>query len=414
MKKGNAVVSNSRRYITQNLFILTRTFYRLITDSDPLQEKPNKAVLWSILIFLPILMILVPILDIFLIFFLPGLHIFKPLFRAGWKYGLISSIGVTLAVAIITQYVFFIYSYQYQAFNLYLADEPRIYIQMELDNSYIIPSPSQYFSIDGFANDALFFAGKEIDDLDQRILDTELYFKRATFTKTYDPVEKANTLPNMPLIGTEGGLRSHLSLQISNGTIPTEDFEALALVTREFYNHSSIGVGSTIPLYAPISLNKEDSVRNPAAQTELNITGIVIIDEVRDYTFGNTGLAIPLDILFELEGGAAVVSWWKEAASILHDIAVTGGMATLYEDLFYDVRLINAFNIQSEINTLKLIIEELKQSYATFGITDLRVNSYLINLMQNFKDEYNLYQTFMFAFLSPIIVLTIILTVYAA
>ncbi|NPD87569.1 MAG: ABC transporter permease [Asgard group archaeon] len=414
MKKGNAVVSNSRRYITQNLFILTRTFYRLMTDSDPLQEKTNKAVLWSMLLFLPILMILVPILDIFLIFFLPGLHIFKPLFKAGWKYGLISSIGVTLAVAIITQYVFFIYSYQYQAFGLYLSEEPRSYIQMELDYSYIIPSPSQYFSIDGFANDALFFAGKEIEDLDQRILDTELYFKRATFTQTYDPVENENTLPNMPLIGTEGGLRSHLSLQISNGTIPTEDFEALALVTREFYNHSSIRVNSTIPLYVPIALDKRASLQSPAAQTELNITGIVIIDEVRDYTFGNSGLSIPLDVLFELEGGAAVVSWWKEAASVLHDIAVTGGLATLYEDLFYDVRLINAFNIQSEINILKLIIEELKQSYVTFGITELRVNSYLVNLMENFRDEYNLYQTFMFAFLSPIIVLTIILTVYAA
>ena len=137
-----------------------------------------------------------------------------------------------------------------------------------------------------------------MEDLDQRILDTELYFKRATFTRTFDPVENEYILPNMPLIGTEGGLRSHLSLQISEGRIPTDDFEALALVTREFYNHSSIRVNDTIPLYVPIALDKSASINNPAAQTELNITGVVIIDEVRDYTFGTSGLSIPLDVLF--------------------------------------------------------------------------------------------------------------------
>ncbi|MHA2357878.1 MAG: hypothetical protein ACXABK_03825, partial [Candidatus Heimdallarchaeaceae archaeon] len=360
MKKNNNAPKNSRRHLRQNLFILTRLFFGIIFGPDPKAKKRNLALQGVLIGLLPLLIILVPILDVFLIFFLPGLHLFRPLFKAGWKYALISSIGVTLAVSIVTQYVFFIYSYQFQAFDLYLADEPRTYIQVEVENVYVELATHQYFFFDNIANLAVDFI-----NMSHRILQTDLFFKLPAFTQVYDPINNETILPTMPLYGTEGRLRSFIGNRISMGSSPTNESEAVAIVTRDFLNHSTLENGSVIPLYVPISLDLEDSLTNPAAQTQVNITGIVILDEIPDYQLLNSDIGIPLETILELEGGAAIVSWWTYAGRILHDIEYTGGLASLHEDLFYDVTLIDAFDIQLEIDILKTISLELKDWYLT-------------------------------------------------
>ncbi|MHA1397520.1 MAG: FtsX-like permease family protein [Candidatus Heimdallarchaeaceae archaeon] len=421
MKKPNGIEKNKPTYYLQNVFILTRTYVKnlILEKNKSLKElkTQDKILYFFSLLFFPIAVLFLPLFDFFLLFFLPGLHIFKPMFKAGWKYGLISSIGVTLAVSIITQYVFFIYSYQFQAFGLYLADEPRTYIQIEVEDLTISTYRGQYQDFDHVASQAINYI-----NMSSRILQRDIFFELPTFTQTFDPLSNQTILPTMPLYGTEGKLRSFLSNRISEGVEPNNDFETVAIMTRDFYNHSQIRAGTNISLYVPISLDKKDSLHVDSAHTGngttakiVNITGIIFLDEIPEYDISNSLSGIPLENVLQLDSGAAIVSWWRESALIVHNITVTEGRATIREDLFYDVEAINAFDIQTEIDTLKLIGVQLKEWYLTLSsYTSVRINSYLVDLMEKFRDEYGLYETFMFSFLSPIIVLTIILTVYAA
>jgi len=404
--------SVSHNPLSQNLFMVTRAYFSFITSFSKMEEEEQINVLLKILSFVivPITIFLLPILDIFLLIFLPGLHLFRPLFKAGWKYGIISAIGVTLAVAVITQYVFFIYSYQFQAFNLFLAEEPRTYIQVQVESTYIQQSFHQYNSFDRIADIALNYI-----NMSDRFLQRDTFFKRGLFTKTFDPLTNKTILPNMPLVGTESKLRTYLTNNIAIGRAPENPYEILVVVSYDYYNHSSIRVNGSMNLYMPISLSKEDSLNVPDAYTTVNVSGIVFFDELADYNVLGSNIGIPLEYIFELDERAVAVTWWIHGAEILQSIVASYSLATINNDLFYDVTAIDAFHLEDEINTIKLIGVELKDWYLILeSYTQVRINSYLVDLLEAFQSEYNLYQTFMYAFLSPIIALTIILTIYAA
>ncbi|MCE7742131.1 MAG: ABC transporter permease [Candidatus Heimdallarchaeota archaeon] len=413
MKRDSNGLKKSRRYLLQNFFITTRSFYSFLFNSK-LAEMANYQRFMFILMWVlsPIILVILPIVDIVTMFFLPGLHLFKPLFKAGWKYALISSVGVTLAVSVITQYVFFIYSYQFQAFDLYLAEEDRRYVQVEVESVNIGATYDHYNSFARIAELAVEFA-----NVTDRVSQIDLFFRRSTFTQTFDPLYNESILPNMPLYGTHGKLWTYLEQNIANGTAPEpfSDDQVLVLMTRDFYNHSTIDPYSPLDLYIPVSLDIEDSLTDPGAQTVVNVTGIIFLDDLQKYNVLEYQYGIPLETVLELTDSAAVISLWPIAANRLHDIAKTVGTGDIIEDLFYDVTEIDAFKLQDEITKLKILGNELKESYLTFAAyLSVRITSPLINLIEQFRNEYNLYQTFMLAFLAPIIALTVILTVYAA
>ncbi|MCK4896188.1 MAG: hypothetical protein KAS47_05225, partial [Candidatus Heimdallarchaeota archaeon] len=326
-----------RNPLSQNLFIVTRTYFSYIISFSKKKDEDQFNLFWKILslVVVPIAIFLLPIFDLLLLIFLPGLHLFKPLFKAGWKYGLISAIGVTLAVAVITQYVFFVYSYQFQAFNLFLADEPRTYIQVQVESTFIQQSFHQYNSFDRIADIALNYI-----NMSHRVLQRDLFFKRGMFTRTFDPITNETILPNIPLIGTEGKLRTYLSNNIAIGRAPENPYEILAVVSYDYYNHSSIRVNSSMNLYIPISLTKDASLYVPDAYTTVNVSGIVFLDELTDYNVLGSNIGIPLEYILELDVRAAAVTWWIEGAEILQSVVMTYGLATINEDLFYDVTAI--------------------------------------------------------------------------
>ncbi len=411
MKRAIDIPRKSRRHIFQNFFALTKTYLRTLSETK-LSGKKDYQIVFDILLwlFLPVCVVVIPVTDVFLLFFSPGLHLFRPLFKAGWKYALISAIGVTLAVSVITQYVFFIYSYQFQAFDLYLEAEPRRFIQVQLDDIYIEPSYHQYNSIDNVARFAL-----EFIDMSHRVPQRDLFFRFPTFTQSYDPIDNVTSLPNMPLYGSDIKLRYFVENNIAEGYAAESNNEAIALMTRDFYDHTTIRNGSIISVYVPIALDKSASLPVPSAQTEVNVTGIVFLDEIPIYNVVESSLGISLEHLLGLEDNAALFSRWIPAANILNAITITGGQGSAYENLFYDLSLIDSFQIDQEINILKTIGIQIKEWYQTLsGINNARIVSYLVDLMESFKDEYGLYQTFMFSFLAPIMALTIILTIYAA
>jgi len=413
MKRDNNGLTKSRKYLLQNLFITTRSFTSYLTRTQGDALTSYQKLMYAIsLVFSPIILVILPLVDLVGMVFLPGLHLFKPLFKAGWKYGLISSIGVTLAVSVITQYVFFIYSYQFQAFDLYLADEDRRYIQAEVESVTIEVSYDHYNTFTRIAQVAI-----EIANVTDRVPQIDCFFRRSTFTQTIDPIYNESTLPNLPLYGTHGKLWAYLEQNIDIGSAPnpfTSD-EVLLLTTYEFYNHSSIELYELQNIYIPISLDLEDSLTDPGAQTPVNITGIIFLDEIPNYNVLEYAYGIPISTVLELTDSAALISLWPISAHRLNDIAKTYGTADIIEDLFYDVTLIDAFKLNDEITTLKILGNKLKESYLTHAeYLSVRVSSPLIDLIEQFRNEYNLYQTFMLAFLAPIIALTVILTVYAA
>ncbi len=413
MKRDYSGLKKSRRYLLQNFFMTSRSVFNTLFNTKISDlEKFQKIMYFLLWILSPILFVILPLVDLISMIFLPGLHLFKPLFKAGWKYGLISSVGVTLAVSVITQYVFFIYSYQFQAFDLYLADMDRRYIQVEVETVTIGATYDHYNSFKRIAELAVGFA-----NMTERIPQIDLFFRRSTFTQTFDPLLNSTVLPSMPLFGTHGKLWTFLEQNIANGTAPDpfSDDQVLVLMTRDFYNHSSIELYTQQKLYIPVSLNIEDSLTDPGAQTSVNVTGIIFLDDLPKYNVLEYQYGIPVETVLELSETAAVISLWPISANRLHDIAKTVGTGDIIEDLFYDVSQIDAFRLNLEITYLKILGNKLKESYLTFAsYLSVRITSPLINLIEKFREEYNLYQTFMLAFLAPIVALTIILTVYAA
>ncbi|MHA1204936.1 MAG: hypothetical protein ACTSSL_08325 [Candidatus Heimdallarchaeaceae archaeon] len=331
--------TKARKVFLKSLFIITRTFYNKIFQYTKIKQKietRKNNIKYAIGALISIIFIwLIPfllLLDFLLILFLPSLHIFKPMFKAGWKFNLITTVGVVLAVSIISQYVFFIYSYQYQAFELYLEDE----------------SYTQTYLIDRIADVTI----QEMN-LTNNILQRDLFFKRGTFTSTYDPIAKQTYLPNLPLVGLTDRLSLFLSNHLTQGRFPERYGEVLVFLTSNFYNHSTIRINSTISLYIPISLLKQASLSVPQAQTEVTVTGIAIADNLTDFSVIGSNKGIPFDIFLNLYEGNAVLAPWIVAARILSSIQLTYGFASIYENLFYDIGTIDTFNLDEEIAKLK-------------------------------------------------------------
>ncbi|MHA1116671.1 MAG: hypothetical protein ACTSPJ_10930, partial [Candidatus Heimdallarchaeaceae archaeon] len=360
--------TKARKVFLKSLFIITRTFYNKIFQYTKIKQKietRKNNIKYAIGALISIIFIwLIPfllLLDFLLILFLPSLHIFKPMFKAGWKFNLITTVGVVLAVSIISQYVFFIYSYQYQAFELYLEDEPRTFIQAQIDSVYIQPSYTQTYLIDRIADVTI----QEMN-LTNNILQRDLFFKRGTFTY----------LPNLPLVGLTDRLSLFLSNHLTQGRFPERYGEVLVFLTSNFYNHSTIRINSTISLYIPISLLKQASLSVPQAQTEVTVTGIAIADNLTDFSVIGSNKGIPFDIFLNLYEGNAVLAPWIVAARILSSIQLTYGFASIYENLFYDIGTIDTFNLDEEIAKLKELAINLKDSYLQMGgYTGVDINS---------------------------------------
>lgn len=401
---------NIFKLIIENTFLVTKSYFQKLNLI--FQKDVNVDLLQIVFLvgFLPIILPIVVILDVVMLFFAPGLHLFQPMFKAGWKYAIISAIGVTLAVSIITQYVFFIYSYQYRAFDLFIEEEPRTYIQVKAEYTTVFPEFPLFHYFDRIADQAI--ADMNLTDY---FLQHDIFFKRGTFTSDYDPVTGTGSLPNSPLIGTYGKLLDFIYTNIANGSVPKELNEVLVLMTSDYYEHSSIRVNSTVKLYIPIALAKESSFADPGAQTTAKVTGIVFIDQIPEYHITGSDRTIPLETILELESNLAFVSYWYAAAGILDSIQKTYNLANVMDNLFYDITKIDSFNLQQEINKIKQIGVTLKEWYSFLGnYQDIDINSYLVELLEEFRDEYNLYQIFMFSFLTPIIILSTILTSYAS
>ncbi|MHA1854181.1 MAG: FtsX-like permease family protein, partial [Candidatus Heimdallarchaeaceae archaeon] len=399
------------RIIWDNLFLITKNYFHNLSAVSSSKTENNFS-FEAVFLFglFPILFPIILVVDIFSILFVPGLHLFRPLFKAGWKYALISAIGVTLAVSIITQYVFFIYSYQYKAFDLFLEEEPRTYIQVKAESTTIYTDFPLFHYFDRVAQLAI-----EDMNLTENFLQHDIFFKRGTFTTDYDPLTQVSSLPNAPLIGTEGKLRDFIYTHIANGTVPSLLNETLVLMTSDYYEHSSIRVNSTLKLYIPVSLSKESSFSDPGAQTTIKVTGIVFLDQIPEYHITGTDRTIPLETILELEGNLAFISDWYASANILDNIAKTYNLADLSDDLFYDISKIDSFKLEKEISQIKQISLKLKEWYSRLSnYQNIDINSFLVDLLEQFRDEYNLYQIFMFSFLVPIIALTTILTSYAS
>ncbi|MHA1304120.1 MAG: FtsX-like permease family protein, partial [Candidatus Heimdallarchaeaceae archaeon] len=405
----------ARNVFLKSIFGIIRSFYQIMFRLLGFKHSEQSKFLVILLtlgisIVFSWLIVLLFIIDLFLILFLPSLHIFKPLFKAGWKYGLITAIGVTLAVSIISQYVFFIYSYQYQAFDLYLKDEPRTFIQVQIDSVHIQSSYTQPYLIDRIAERSL-----EEMNVSENFLQRDLFFRRGTFTDTWDPITKESYLPNLPLFGVNDRMGLFLSNHLTQGSYPLSYNEVIVLLTEDFYRHSTIRVNSTIRLYIPVSLQKQASISSPGAQTQVKVSGIIFIDNLTDFSIIGSSKGIPFEYLLGLMDSGAVIAPWITGAKILENIELTYGYASIFENLFYDITTIDTFDLDSEINKLKQITIKLEEAYFQLGgYTGVDINSYLLESIEDFQEEYNLYQIFMFAFLAPIIILTLILTIYAA
>ncbi len=404
-----------KEVILGSFFIILRSFYGTILHHLKLNRAETKKITkLSIDFLITIVFIwLIPFLiigDIFLLLFVPSLHIFKPLFKAGWKYGLVTAIGVTLAVSIISQYVFFIYSYQYQAFDLYIKDEPKTFMQVQIDSAHIDYSYAQPYLIDRIAS-------KTIEEMNVtgNFLDQDIFFKRGTFTQTADPITNKTYLPNLPFYGVGNKLALFLSQHLVSGDFPKNSHEAIAVLSNNYYRHSSIRVNSRINIYIAVGLSKDSSLNVAAARTYLDITGIVIIDNLTNVAITADSKSIPLKDILGLDQGGAVITSWALGARTLKDIQLTYGFASVFENLFFNVKTIDTFHLNAEIDKLKLLALKLEENYYRLGgYTSVDINSYLIDLLEAFQDEYNLYQIFMFSFLAPLIILTLILTIYAA
>jgi len=268
-------------------------------------------------------------------------------------------------------------------FETYISNVPGTNIQVEVKTLEIIESPSQNFFLTRIIEEAAW----DFINESEYLLESSTYFKRETFLSLLNTTNNQTFFQPSPLIGVEGKLRWYVTQVLSQGIFPTNDNEAIIFVKNDTLTTSNITLFDEMNLYIPVGLDPSLSLFNEQAQTVLNITGIIIFEEISElYEITGKEMGLSLDFLFGLANQSAIFSTWAFAANILDNIVLTYSHADSYSSIFYNTSKINSSALSHETAFIAQLGDNIFDYFETIGYNN-KIFNFLLDSLNYLLDN---------------------------
>jgi ABC-type antimicrobial peptide transport system permease subunit len=326
---------------------------------------------------------------------------------------LVIFLGLGISLAIISEGLIFMYSFQYDAFIEFNKEIPTEQVSVGIEGVFIVGQEDTLFS--QFNN----ITNRVIEDvgINQSLLRSDWFGNKGTmlYIASKDNPEEGQLIPESNMYSIPPDFFSGFEEILYNGTLPYKENEVLVVTSRNIVETSNLTTLGVFPVYVPVLSITEDiyiavDTGIPDAGNYVNVTGIVLAEDFENYKGTLRDEFRGLDSYFT---DSFLITRYTNIMSFSKSILYNYGFMSFNCRFSLDLTKIDAFNIEGEIKKLQHFGQELEREFRKEGF-DSTVHLDLIDNLKEFREEFIIFQLFGLLFITPIIGMALSLTNYSS
>ncbi len=331
------------------------------------------------------------------------------------RLAIITVIGLSISIAMITQNILFLNSFRDNAFNEFSSSTTESYIAVNMD--HVGTYGTSLITIIESAVDTQM----EDVDFDEELYDQEWFTYKDFFLMLYNDVYHENEFHDTFLVGINSLYLESLAPLITEGSAPKYG-EAVIITNTQTIEETNLNVNDTFEMYVPVeeSGNPYISFNMGIGQAGayIDFAGIINLDEI---VFGSIELPPELQALISMAlslGSELIITDTLTCVSIVHNIVLSRNDISVSGRILFNLPAFNVFKLDDIISDLQIVVNNLQESLieiiSVFSNSyELEINSRIIPLLSTFKQEYRIFQIFILIFMLPTLGISLALTAFA-
>lgn len=319
-------------------------------------------------------------------------------------------LGLGISLALISESLMFMYSFQYGSFEGFIQDNPTRQISISIDSFDLTNEPvAGVLRLKDITNTAI--QNAEAED---RVKKVDWYLERGVFSVFYDNYnERESIAPEFHIYGIPPDYFSALENILYNGSLIQGVGEFLVVAKQATLLRTNISDIGRHAVFTPIfGYSYQDVVDAgiPVGGQYINVTGSI---KKEDFLSINGTLADDFQAMADYFTEEFFLTSYTNFASIVKDLTYLSGYAAPIGRCVFKLDQVDAFNIPDEISIVNSLAQEFSICFQNDGYS-LHVYADLIPLLEEFNREFLIFQLFGLLFITPIIGMALSLTSYSA
>ncbi|HUU78779.1 MAG TPA: ABC transporter permease [candidate division Zixibacteria bacterium] len=343
-------------------------------------------------------------------------------FKLNWKFigfskrlAIITIVGLSISVAMITQNILFLNSFRNNAFNEFTTDTTDTFIEINMDH---IGTFSDVI-LSMFKTDV----DSEFEDLD---IETSSYSQewipyKEFFLMLFNEKYHENEFHNTYLVGIDEIYLPLLEPLITSGEIP-ENGEKVIITKSQTLEETDLALNTSFEAYVPIGTESNPWISYGLglddAGTLLEFTGIINVDEI---TFGDIPVAPEIQVFIDMVlnlGAEIIITDSKTAISTVGSIDYSINDISIFGRIYFNLNEFDVFQLDNTLDQLQIFVNSLQEALiedvdAFTSNYEIKIDSRVIPLLSNFRREFRIFQIFLMVFMLPTLGMSLILTAFA-
>ncbi len=335
------------------------------------------------------------------------------------RLAIITIIGLSISIAMITQNIFFLDSFRNNAFSEFAANTTDTYVEAQIDNVRYPGIQLQPILEASIINEL-----EEAGFVEEDLAFQEWISFRFFYLLLYNEIFQQNEFHDTYVIGID---RQYLNLGVledlmSEGTAPNPGEYAI-ITNSQTLEETNLNISDTYSAYIKLDEqgNPWDSYQagiGNAGQV-IGFSGIINIDDI----IYNTQ-AIPPELMTLIAmvlslGQEVIITDFENVQNLVQSIFLSNWEFSVLGRMIFDIQRFSVFQLDEHLGNLQVFINRIQESlislvdvYSTNH--ELSLNTKVLPLLSNFRREFRIFQIFLLVFMLPTLGMALTLTAFAS
>ncbi|MHA1121456.1 MAG: FtsX-like permease family protein [Candidatus Heimdallarchaeota archaeon] len=335
------------------------------------------------------------------------------------RLAIITVVGLSISIAMITQNIFFLDSFRHNAFSEFAANTTDTYVEAQIDNVRYPGIQLQPILKASIINEL-----EEAGFIEEDLAFQEWISFRFFYLLLYNELLQQNEFHDTFVIGID---RQYLNLGalddlISEGTAPGPGEYAI-ITNAKTLEETNLNITDTYSAYIKINDrgNPWDSYQAGLGQAGqvIGFSGIINIDDIiYNPQYVPPELMTLITMVLSL-GQEIIITDFENVQNLVQSIYLSNWEFSVLGRMVFDIQRFSVFQLDEHLGNLQVFINRIQESlislvdvYSTNH--ELSLNTKLLPLLSNFRREFRIFQIFLLVFMLPTLGMALTLTAFAS
>lgn len=318
-------------------------------------------------------------------------------------------LGLGISLALISESLMFMYSFQYDSFTGFANGVPNRQFTVTLSS----------YDVTDYEEASIPLLNEQMDlaienaEITDRVKRSDWFLSRGFFIVALSSTNYNVIIPDFNLIGIPSDYFSAISSLLANGTLPQRIDQGIVVARQAVLEETNLSQLGEFSIFTPIfgvTFQEVVEMGIPMGGINFNSSGYMSYE-----TFSNVigPLENDFQAMTDLFPEQFILTSYSNLAHLASKVTYNNGYISSTGRIVFDLSKIDAFNINQEISLLTRFSQEISRELQNAGFESI-VYTTLIDLLEDFSQEFVIFQLFGLLFITPIIGMAFFLTNYSA